>query len=91
MTHRGPFQPITFCDSVIEEVCVHVHICLYTKMHIYAYIFLPSMVSCNFDLVSRLRMGYMVNTATDYVPETSTAQTNLSTSLHYIVKSTEDD
>lgn len=40
-------------------------------------LFSPNMISCNIDLVSRLRTGYMIDTATDYALETSTAQTNL--------------
>lgn len=51
----------------------------------------PSMLSCDTDLVSRLRTGYMVNTAAVYTLETSTAQMNLATSVHYVIKSTEDD
>lgn len=51
----------------------------------------PGMISCDTDLVSRLRTGYMVNTAAVYTLETSTAQMNLSTSVHYIIRSTEDD
>lgn len=51
----------------------------------------PGMLSCDTDLVSRLRTGYMVNTAAVYMLETSTAQMNLSTSVHYVIKSTEDD
>lgn len=65
--------------------------CLYIKIHIYVYTLPPNMISCNLDLVSRLRTGYMVNTATDYALETSTAQTNLSTSVHDVIKSMEEE
>jgi len=34
MTHRGPFQPLLFCDSVIpaEQLCeMHIKVCLASK------------------------------------------------------------
>lgn len=60
--------------------------------YIFRYILIPpNMICCSFDLVSRLRTGYMVNTATDSVLENSAARSNLSTSVHYIIKSMEED
>lgn len=66
-------------------MCTHV---LHIKIHI-CVLPLPNLISCDICLVSRLRTGDMVNTATVYTLETSTAQMNLSTSVHYIIKSTD--
>lgn len=65
------------------------YINIYTYLGIY--LFPPNMICCSFDLVSRLRTGYMVSIATDSVLGNSTAQSNLSVSVHYIIKSMEND
>lgn len=69
-------------------MCVQV----YKYIYLFRYIFIPpNMICCSLDLVSRLRTGYMVSIATDSVLGNSTAQSNLSVSVHYIIKSTEND
>lgn len=68
---------------------------MYRYINIYTYLGIylspPNMICCSLDLVSRLRTGYMVSIATDSVLGNSTAQSNLSVSVHYIIKSTEND
>lgn len=68
---------------------MYTYISIYTYLGIY--LFLYSVICCSLDLISRLRAGCIVNTATDTVLENSTAQSNLSVSVHYIIKRLEED